>query len=66
MRKTPDAIIIHTGIKDLTNDVSAMKYVRSITKIVEEMKDGGDIQVGFSEIVERRDHEKIKAKKVLQ
>ena len=40
-----------------------MKHVRSITKIVEEMKAGGDIQVGFSEIIERRDHdlgEKIK------
>ena len=58
MRKTPDAIIIHTGTNDLTNDVSAMKYVRSITKIVEEMKDGGDFQAGFSGIIERRDQEK--------
>ena len=37
MRKKPDAIIIHTGTNDLTNDVNTMKYVRSITKITEEM-----------------------------
>ena len=46
------------------NDVNTMKHVRSITKIIEEMKGGGsDIQVGFSGIVERRYHnlgEKIK------
>ena len=45
MRKKPDAIIIHTGTNDLTNDVNVMKNVRSITKIIEEMRDGGDIQV---------------------
>ena len=63
VRKKYDAIIIHTSTNDLTNDVNTMKHVRSITKIIEEMKGGGDIQVGFSEIIERRDHnldEKIK------
>ena len=38
-----------------------MEYVRSFTKIIEEMNGGGDIQVGFSGIIERRDlSEKIK------
>ena len=63
VRKKYDAIIIHTSTNNLTNDVNTMKHVRSITKIIEEMKDGGDIQVGFSGIIERRDHdldEKIK------
>ena len=63
MGKKPDAIIIHTGTNDLTNDINTMKHVRSITKIIEKMKGGGDIQVGFSGIIERRDHdlgEKIK------
>ena len=36
------------------NDVNTMKYVRSITKIKEEMKGGGDIQVGFSGITKAR------------
>ena len=56
----PDAIIIHTGTNDLTNGVNTMKHLRSIAK---KMKCGGDIQVGFSGIIERRDHdlgEKIK------
>ena len=57
MRKKPDAIIIHTGTNDLTNDVNTTKHVRSIKKIIEEMKGVGDIQVGFSEITERRDHD---------
>ena len=57
MRKKPDAIITHTGTNDLTNDVNTTKHVRSIKKIIEEMKGVGDIQVGFSEITERRDHD---------
>ena len=63
MRKKPDAIIIHTGTSGLTNDVDTMNRVKSITKIIEEMKGGGDIQVRFLGITERRDHdlgEKIK------
>ena len=63
MRKKPDTIIMHTGTNDLRNDINTMKYIRSIKKILEEMKDCSDIQVGFSGIIERRDHnlgEKIK------
>ena len=57
MRKKPDAIIIHTGTNDLTNDVNTMKNVRSLTKIIEEMHGGGDIEAGFSGVIERRDHD---------
>ena len=63
MRKKLYAIIIHTGSNDLTSDVNTMKYVRSITNIIEEMNGGDNIQVEFSGIIERRDHdlsEKIK------
>ena len=38
---------------DLTKDDNTMKYVRSSTKIIEEMEGDGDILVGFSEIIER-------------
>ena len=34
-----------------------MKYVRSITKTTEEVKDRGDTQVGFIGIIERRNHD---------
>ena len=63
MRKKADVTIIHAGTNDLTNDVNTMKSVKTITNIIEEMKGVGDIQVGFSGIIERRDHghdEKIK------
>ena len=36
MKKKPDAIIIHTGINDLTKDVNTMKHIKSITKVIEE------------------------------
>ena len=61
MRKKPDGIIIHEDTNGLTNDINTMS--KSIAKIIEEMNDGDDIQVGFSGISERRDHnpsEKIK------
>ena len=63
MRKKTDAIMMHAGTSDLKNDVNSMKYVRSIKKITEKMKDDGDSQVGFSGITDRRNHnlvEKIK------
>ena len=43
MKKKPDAIIIHTGTNDLMNDTNTMKHVRSITKIIGELKVGSDI-----------------------
>ena len=63
MRKKLDAIIIYADSTDLTSDVSTMKYVRSIIKIIEQMNGGDNIQIEFSGIIERRDHdlsEKIK------
>ena len=32
-----------------------MKYVRSITKILEEINGGDKIQLGFSEVIDRSD-----------
>ena len=55
IRKKPDAIIVHTVTNDLTDDANTMKLVGSITKIIEEMKGYGDIQVSFSGIIERKD-----------
>lgn len=57
MRQTPDAVTIHAGPNGLTKDVNTMKYVRSVTKIKEEMKNGSKIQAGFLGIIERRDHD---------
>ena len=57
MRKKSDAIIIHAATNDLTNHVNKMKNLRSITKIIEEINGGGDMQVGFSGIIKRRDHD---------
>ena len=56
-RKKPDAIIIYTCINDLTNIVNTLKHVRSIIRIIEEIKGGSDIQVGVSEITEKRNHD---------
>ena len=55
MRKTSDTIITHACTNDSINDGNTMKYVRSITEIIEEMNCGDDIQVGFSGITARRD-----------
>ena len=63
MKKKPYAIIVRTSTIDSTNDVNTIKHVRSIAKVTEKMKVGGDIQVGFPGIIERRNHdlgEKIK------
>lgn len=49
MRKKLGAIILHAGTNDLMNDVNNAKFI-------EKVKGGGDIQVGFSGIIERRDH----------
>ena len=48
LRPATRKIIIYAGTKDLTNYVTTIKHARSITKIIEEMKDGGDIQVASS------------------
>ena len=56
MRKKLGAIILHAGTNDLMNDVNNAKFI-------EKVKGGVDIQVGFSEITERKNHylvEKIK------
>ena len=46
-RNKPDTILIHASTNDLTNIVNMMKYVTTITKVMEEMKGGGDNQVDF-------------------
>ena len=45
-RKKHEEIITHADTNDLTNDINTMKYANSITKIIEEMNDGDDTQVG--------------------
>ena len=55
IRKKPDAVIIHAGNNDLTNDTNTMKQVRKITKIIQEMEDSGKIGIDFSGIIQRED-----------
>ena len=56
MKKKLNAIIKYTSSNDLTSDVNTMKYVRSITNILEKMNGGDNVQVEISGIIERRDH----------
>ena len=63
MRRKSDGSIIYANTNDVKNDINAIKYVKDYTKIIEEMNDSDDTQVGFSKISQRRDHnrsEKIK------
>ena len=57
MKKKLNAIIKYTSSNDLTSNVNTMKYVRSITNILEKMNGGDNVQVETSGIIERRDHD---------
>lgn len=48
----------------LTKNVNTMKYVRIITKIIQEMNGDSDIQLGVSKIIEGRDQGLIEEFKV--
>ena len=55
IRQKTDAVIIHAGSNDLTNDTKTMKQVRKIAKTILEMEDSGKLGIGFSGIIERAD-----------
>ena len=46
---------IHDGTNNLTNGTNTMKQVRKIAKTIQEMKDSGQVGIGFSGIKERAD-----------
>ena len=54
-RKKPDTLIIHVGTNDLTKGVNTMKKVRKCLKVIRELDNTENIQIGFSSIIERTD-----------
>ena len=37
VRRKPDALVIHSGTNDMTNDVNTLKYVRKLVKVTREI-----------------------------
>ena len=54
-RKKPDTLIIHVGTNDLIKGVNTMKKVRKCLKVIRELDNTENIQIGFSSIIERTD-----------
>ena len=52
-RKKPDTLIIHVGTNDLTKGVNTMKKVRKCVKVIQELDNTKNIQIGFSSIIQR-------------
>ena len=52
-RQTPDRLIIHVGINDLTKSVNTMKKVRKCVEVIREIDNTENIQTGFSSIIQR-------------
>ena len=55
VRRKPDALVIHTGTNDMTNDVNALKYVRKLVKIIREIDVDKEIKIGFPSVTCRTD-----------
>ena len=54
-RRKPDALVIHTGTNDMTNDVNTLKYVRKLVKVIREIDVDKEIKIGFSSVICRTD-----------
>ena len=52
-RKKPDTLIIHVGTNDLSKGVNTMKKVRKCVKVIRELDNTKNIQIGFSSIIQR-------------
>ena len=56
-RNKPDTLIIHVGTNDLTKGVNTMKKVRKCVKVIRELDNTENIQIGFSTIIQRCDND---------
>ena len=55
LRKNPDAIIIHSGTNDVTNDKPTKKKIKKVVKLIEDTNPA--IQVIISGLIHREDRE---------
>ena len=51
----PDTLIIHVGTNDLTKGVNTIKKVKKFVKVIREIDNTENIQIGFSSIIQRAD-----------
>ena len=54
-RRKPDALVIHTGTNDVTNDENTLKYVRKLVTVIRETDVDKEIKIGFSSVICRTD-----------
>ena len=54
-RQKPDTLIIHVGTNDLTKGVNTIKKVKKFVKVIREIDNTENIQIGFSSIIQRAD-----------
>ena len=55
VRRKPAALVIHTDINDMTNNVNTLKYVRKLVKVIREIDVDKEIEIGFSSLICRTD-----------
>ena len=55
VRRKLDALAIHTGTSDITNDANALKCVSKLLKVIKEIDADKEIKIGFSSAICRTD-----------
>ena len=54
-RRKHDTLIIHTSTNDLINGVNATKKVRKLVKVVREIDESKNVQIGFCSVIYHKD-----------
>ena len=54
-RRKHDTLIIHTSTNDLINGVNTTKKVRKLVKVVREIDESKNVQIGFSSVIYHKD-----------
>ena len=55
VRKNPDAVLVHIGSNDLTDNVNTMKKIKKVVAAIREIDKEEKISISFSSIIERND-----------
>ena len=55
VRRKPDALVIHTGTNDMTNDVNTLKHIRKLLKVIRQIDVDEEIKIGLSNVICRID-----------